>query len=95
MEFNIKDYPNAVLLDHPLIKHKITQLRRVETSTHKFRPIVKELSVIEGYEALRHVKTNMVEIQTPIEKTIQPEVDIKRLCFVPILRAGLELLVRW
>ncbi len=89
MDFDITKYKNVVVFDHPLIKHKITQLRRVETSTHKFRPIVKELSVIEGYEALRHVKTNMVEVQTPLEKTIQPEVDIKRLCFVPILRAGL------
>ena len=89
MEFDIKDYPNVVVFDHPLIKHKITQLRRIETSTHKFRPLVRELSMIEGYEALRHVRTKMVDIETPLEKTIQPEVDIKSLCFVPILRAGL------
>ena len=89
MDIDLSKYKNVVIFDHPLIKHKITQLRRVETSTHKFRPIVKELSVIEGYEALRNVKSKMVEIQTPIEKTVQPEVDIKSLCFVPILRAGL------
>ena len=89
MDIDLSKYKNVVIFDHPLIKHKITQLRRVETSTHKFRPIVKELSGIEGYEALRNVKSKMVEIQTPIEKTVQPEVDIKSLCFVPILRAGL------
>ena len=48
MDFDIKKYKNVILLDHPLIKHKITQLRKVETSTHKFRPIVKELSIIEN-----------------------------------------------
>ncbi|MBO6280335.1 MAG: uracil phosphoribosyltransferase [Bacilli bacterium] len=89
MGIDISKYKNVILLDHPLIKHKITQLRKVETSTHKFRPIVQELSVIEGYEALRNVETIDVEVQTPIEKTIQPEVRINDLCFVPILRAGL------
>lgn len=89
MEFDVKQYKNVILLNHPLITHKITQLRKVETSTHKFRPLVKELAVIEGYEALRNVSTRMVEVQTPIEKTIQPEVHVKDLCFVPILRAGL------
>lgn len=89
MEFDIKQYKNVILLNHPLITHKITQLRKVETSTHKFRPLVKELAVIEGYEALRNVSTRMVEVETPIEKTIQPEVHVKDLCFVPILRAGL------
>ena len=89
MEFDVKHYKNVIVFDHPLITHKITQLRKVETSTHKFRPLVKELAVIEGYEALRNVKTTMVEVQTPIEKTIQPEVHVKDLCFVPILRAGL------
>ncbi len=89
MEFNIKDYKNVILLDHPLIKHKITQLRKVETSTHNFRPLVKELAVIEGYEAFRNIKTIDVEVQTPIEKTIQPEAKVKEICVVPILRAGL------
>ena len=87
--FDIKNYKNVILLDHPLIKHKITQLRKIETSTHKFRPLVKELSVIEGYEALKNVKTRKVEITTPIETTVQEEVHTKDLCFVPILRAGL------
>ena len=89
MDFDIKNYKNVILLDHPLITHKITQLRKVETSTQKFRPLVKELAVIEGYEALRDLNTIEVEVETPIEKTIQREASVKELCFVPILRAGL------
>lgn len=86
---NIKDYPNVTLLDHPLIKHKISKLRDVNTKTNEFRQIVKELAIMEGYEALRHLETIDKEIETPIEKTIQPVVEAKKLCFVPILRAGL------
>lgn len=80
---------NVILLDHPLLKHKITQLRDKNTKTNQFRLMVKEIAILEGYEALRHLPVRMVEIETPIEKTIQPVVDRKRLCFVPILRAGL------
>ena len=86
---DISKYKNVVLLDHPLLKHKITKLRDKETGTNHFRVLVKEIAVIEGYEALRHLPTKMVEIETPIEKTIQPVVDRKSVCFVPILRAGL------
>lgn len=89
MKIDLSKYKNVVLLDHPLLQHKITNLRDVTTGTNQFRLLVKEVAVIEGYEALRHVKTKMVEIETPIEKTVQPIVDRKRLCFVPILRAGL------
>lgn len=86
---DIKKYKNVVLLDHPLLKHKITHLRDVDTKTNQFRLLVKEVAVIEGYEALRHIKTKDIEVTTPIEKSMQPVVDTKSLCFVPILRAGL------
>lgn len=89
MEIDLKKYPNVTLLDHPLIAHKITQLRDKNTKTNQFKLLVKEVSILEGYEALRHLPVNMVEIETPIEKTIQPVVHRKSLCFVPILRAGL------
>ena len=89
MEFDLKNYPNAILIDHPLIKHKITQLRDVTTKTNQFRLLVKEVSVLEGYEALRNLPTYNVAIETPVEPTVQPVVDYKHLCFVPILRAGL------
>ncbi len=80
---------NIVLLNHPLLQHKITLLRRVETGTNEFRHLVKEIAVMEGYEALRHLPTELVKIQTPIEETEQPMISGKKLCFVPILRAGL------
>ena len=62
-------YPNVKLLDHPLLKHKITILRDKNTGTNEFRHVVKEIAVMEGYEALRDLPTEMVEIETPIEKT--------------------------
>ena len=89
---DIADMKNVHVLDHPLLKHKITKIRRVETQTNEFREIVKEIAVIEGLEALREPPTHDVEIQTPIEKTIQPVIDSDSLCFVPILRAGLATL---
>lgn len=82
-------YKNVKLLDHPLLKHKISILRDKNTPTSDFRRLVKEIAVMEGYEALKDVKTNLVEIETPIEKTSQPMVKGNDLCFVPILRAGL------
>ena len=80
---------NVVLLNHPLLTHKITQLRDKTTKTNQFRLLVKEIAILEGYEALRHLETKMIEVETPIEKTMQPVVDRQNLCFVPILRAGL------
>ena len=88
-DFDIKKYPNATLLNHPLLTHKITKLRDKSTKPNEFKLLVKEISILEGYETLRHLPTNMVEIETPVEKTVQPVVNRKRLCFVPILRAGL------
>ena len=84
-----KEFKNVTILDHPLIAHKITKLRDKTTKTSEFKMLVKEVSVLEGYEALRNAQTQLVEIETPIEKTTQPVVKRKNLCFVPILRAGL------
>ena len=86
---DLSKYENVYVLDHPLLKHKITMLRDVNTSTNEFRRIVKEIAIMEGFEALKHIPTHLVEIQTPIETSAQPVVDSKKLCFVPILRAGL------
>ena len=85
----IKDYPNVTLLNHPLLKHKISILRDEKTPTSEFRQVVKEIAMMEGYEALRDVETKEVLIKTPIEETKQPVVEGKKLCFVPILRAGM------
>lgn len=86
---DLSKYKNVTVLNHPLITHKIAKLRDVNTETNLFRQLVKEIAVLEGYEALRTVKTRNIEITTPIEKTVQPMVDTSELCFVPILRAGL------
>lgn len=85
----ITDTPNVILLDHPLLKHKITLLRKKETGTNEFRRLVKEIAVLEGYEALRRLKTELIEVETPIETAKEPVISGKKLCFVPILRAGL------
>lgn len=84
-----QNYPNATILDHPLLKHKITLLRDVNTRTNEFKNLVKEISILEGYEALRNLDTHLIEVETPIEKSMEPVVNRRDLCFVPILRAGL------
>ncbi|MFA6861960.1 MAG: uracil phosphoribosyltransferase [Bacilli bacterium] len=89
MEFDIKNYPNVTVLNHPLLTHKISLLRDVNTGTNEFRHLVKEIAVMEGYEALRHLPTELVKITTPIEEASVPMISGKKLCFVPILRAGL------
>ena len=86
---DLSKFPNVKVLNHPLITHKIAKLRDVNTETNLFRQLVKEIAILEGYEALRTVRTHDVTITTPIETTVQPMVDTSELCFVPILRAGL------
>lgn len=88
-KIDVSQYKNVTVLDHPLITHKITHLRDKTTKTNEFRSLVKEIAVLEGYEALRNIQTEMIEIETPVEKTVQPVVHTSQLCFVPILRAGL------
>lgn len=87
--FDIRNYPNVKVLNHPLLQHKITLLRDVKTGTNQFRQLVKEIAIMEGYEALRDLPTELVEVETPIEKAMCPQISGKKLCFVPILRAGL------
>lgn len=65
---DISKYKNVTVLNHPLLSHKITLLRKKETGTKDFRTLVKEIALMEGYEALRKVPTKLVEIETPIEK---------------------------
>ena len=71
------------------ISKKRTLLRKKETGTNEFRRLVKEIAVLEGYEALRGLKTELIEVETPIETAKEPVISGKKLCFVPILRAGL------
>ena len=76
------------LMDHPLILHKISMLRRKETSTKDFRQLVNEITLLIGYEATRDLELEDMEIETPLQKTIGKALP-KQLCLVPILRAGL------
>ncbi|MCR5526723.1 MAG: uracil phosphoribosyltransferase [Lachnospiraceae bacterium] len=80
---------NVTILDHPLIQHKISRLRDKSTGTAEFRKLVNEIAMLMGYEALRDLETENVEIETPIEKTMAPVLAGKKQAVVPILRAGL------
>ena len=79
----------VVIMDHPLIKHKIGMIRRKETGTKDFRETISEITILMGYEATRDLPLQDVEIETPICKTTVKELRGRKLCIVPILRAGL------
>ena len=74
---------------HPLIQHKLSILRREDTSTKDFRELVNEIAMLMGYEVSRDLPLEEVEIQTPIIKTVQKQLSGKKLAIVPILRAGI------
>jgi len=78
-----------VVMDHPLIQHKIGVIRRIETGTKDFRQTISEIANLICYEATRELKLADVEIETPICKTTVKELAGKKLAVVPILRAGL------
>ena len=79
----------VIVLDHPLIQHKVGIIRRIETGTRDFRALVSEIAKLECFEATRDLKLKNVEIETPICKTTAKELAGKKLAIVPILRAGL------
>ena len=80
---------NVVVMDHPLIQHKIGIMRRQDTGSKEFRTLVSEVAMLECYEATRDLELRDVEIETPICKTTVKELKGKKLAVVPILRAGL------
>ena len=79
----------TVVMDHPLIQHKIGIIRRKETGTKDFRQLISEIAMLITYEATRELELTDVEIDTPICKTTVKELGGKKLAIVPILRAGL------
>lgn len=79
----------VVVMDHPLIQHKIGIMRSVETGSKDFRTLVSEVAMLECYEATRDLELAEVEIETPICKTTVRQLKGKKLAVVPILRAGL------
>ena len=79
----------VVVMDHPLIQHKIGIMRRQDTGSKEFRTLVSEVAMLECYEATRDLELRDVEIETPICKATVKELKGKKLAVVPILRAGL------
>ena len=79
-------------IEHPFIQHKLSILRDKNTGTKEFREIVKELSTILCYEAMKDAKLNNIEIETPISKMQTGQLDETKYAFVPILRAGMGML---
>ena len=77
------------VIDHPLIQHKLTIMRKKDTSTKDFRELLEEISCLMGYELTRDLTLDDVEIETPLQKTTAKEISGKKLAIVPILRAGL------
>ena len=78
-----------VILNHPMIKHKIAILRNEKTGTKEFRELISEIAMLLCYEALKDAKTDTIDVKTPITETKCQIVDENNYAFVPILRAGL------
>ena len=78
-----------VIMDHPLIQHKIGYIRRLDTGTKDFRQTISEIAMLICYEATRDLELEDVEIETPICKTTAKTLKGKKMAIVPILRAGL------
>ena len=79
----------VVVVDHPMVQHKLSKLRDKNTSSKDFRELVKELAMFEGYEATRGLALEDVQVETPICETTCKQVAGKKMVIVPILRAGL------
>ena len=83
---------NVTVLTHPLVQHKLTLLRQKDTATADFRQITREISLLLAYEVTRDLPLEKVPIETPMEAMEAPFLSGKKLCFVPILRAGTGIL---
>ena len=83
------DASRVTLVDHPLVQHKLSILRDKNTGTNQFRQLVRELALFDGYEAMRDLPMEDVEVETPITTATFKQLAGKKLAIVPILRAGL------
>lgn len=79
----------AIIVDHPLVQHKLTLLRDKNTGTKEFRELLEEIALLMGYELTRNLPTQTVEIETPVAKCQCKVLAGKKIGFVPVLRAGL------
>ena len=80
---------NIVILDHPLIKHKVAIMRNKATGTKEFKEVAKEIAMLMCYEATRNLSVEDVQVETPITTTTCQMLSGRKLAIVPILRAGL------
>lgn len=81
-------FPNLTIVDHPLVQHKLTLLRRRQESTAGFRQLMKEISILLAYELTRDLPLTLEEIETPLAQVRSPVLAGKKLCLVSILRGG-------
>lgn len=79
------------IINHPLVQHKLTIMRDKNTGTKDFRELTHELSQLLGYEAMRDIRTELIDIETPVAKTKSPVLAGRKLALIPILRAGLAM----
>ena len=77
------------IINHPMVQHKLTIMRKKETGTREFRELLKEIGMLMGYEISRDFPLRNVEIETPMQKMIAHDLAGKKVVVVPILRAGL------
>src|SRR5690625_1418712 len=77
------------VLDHPLIQHKITHIRDVNTGTKEFRELVDEVAMLMAFEITRHLPLEETKIETPVKETTSYTLSGKKIGLIPILRAGL------
>jgi uracil phosphoribosyltransferase len=85
----LSQYPNLFIIDHPLIQHKLSLMRDRERSTNGFRRLLREISLLMGYEITRDLPLTTERIETPIEAMDAPVLAGKKVALVSILRAGL------
>ncbi|WP_420224614.1 uracil phosphoribosyltransferase [Pigmentiphaga litoralis] len=82
-------FPNMFILDHPLIQHKLTLMRDKETSTRTFRQLLRELTLLMGYDVTRNLPLTTRQVETPMTTMDAPVIAGKKLAVVPVLRAGI------
>jgi len=82
-------FPNLFILDHPLIQHKLTHMRDKTTSTRTFRELLREITLLMGYEVTRNLPLTTRTIETPLVTMQAPVIAGKKLAIVPVLRAGI------
>ncbi|MFJ2986258.1 uracil phosphoribosyltransferase [Collimonas sp. NPDC087041] len=82
-------FPNLFILNHPLIQHKLTHMRSKETSTRTFRQLLREITLLMGYEITRDLPLTTQLIETPMQSMDAPVIAGRKLAVVPVLRAGI------